>query len=229
MTAAASTRTAFPPRRHTTGRRPSGGVSVSHATAVDGSEARCRLGRRQARARCDASRGLDTGRGQTDDDHRRRMVDWAAMEALYSRAGIDVIRVPIQDFDGAPSPSAPAHPYSAYPAPRRPGLGASRSASRPCLSSAPRSLSEPHTRHASRQPVVKAPKWSKRLDGQSACGQSVQVVKAHIWAKRLYGQSAKVVKAHMVKASKWSKRLYGQSAYMGKAPKWSKRLSGQSV
>ena len=38
------------------------------------------------------------------------MVDWAAMEALYSRAGIDVIRVPIQDFDGAPQPECPRPP-----------------------------------------------------------------------------------------------------------------------
>jgi hypothetical protein len=29
---------------------------------------------------------------QTDDDHKRRMIDWALMEKMYGEAGIDVIR-----------------------------------------------------------------------------------------------------------------------------------------
>mmetsp|Transcript_31255 Transcript_31255/g.70339 ORF Transcript_31255/g.70339 Transcript_31255/m.70339 type:complete len:699 (+) Transcript_31255:359-2455(+) len=37
---------------------------------------------------------------QTDGDHQRRMVNWDSMEKYYHEAGINAIRVPIEDFNG---------------------------------------------------------------------------------------------------------------------------------
>lgn len=37
---------------------------------------------------------------QTNGDHERRMINWGTMEELYDKAGIRVIRVPIEDFNG---------------------------------------------------------------------------------------------------------------------------------
>jgi protein-tyrosine phosphatase len=36
---------------------------------------------------------------QTDEDLRQRGIDWAAMEALYKKLGMEVHRVPMRDFD----------------------------------------------------------------------------------------------------------------------------------
>ena len=37
---------------------------------------------------------------QTDGDHKRRMVNWDLMTELYRKANIEVVRVPIEDFNG---------------------------------------------------------------------------------------------------------------------------------
>ncbi len=37
---------------------------------------------------------------QTDFDHERRMIDWKHMQQCYEEAGIEVRRVPIEDFNG---------------------------------------------------------------------------------------------------------------------------------